>query len=75
MCELVNKLRPDVRISVAGIFGKGINDRAWCYSTLYDDEPPNFEKMMAKDEKVSSVEVFEDAVYIYFDMNKKEKLR
>lgn len=81
VCKLVNELRPDVDISVAGIFDEGINDRAWCYSTIYDSKPPNFENLVTKDEEVSMVEVAKDEklnvelVTIYFDMNKKRRRR
>lgn len=79
MCKLIRELRPDVDISVAGIFGEDINDRAWYYCTIYDSEHPIFENIVIKDEEVLTVEVVKDeklnaeAVYIYFDMNKKEE--
>lgn len=79
MCKLINELRPDVGISVFSIFGEGINDRAWHYSTIYDIKPPNFENMVTKDEEVSVVEVNKDeklnveTVYVGFNINKKEE--
>ena len=79
VCKLINELRPDVDISVTGVFGEGINDRAWCYSTICDSKPPNFENLVTKDEEVTAVKVIKDskenvhAVYIGFDMSKKEE--
>lgn len=79
MCELVRELRPGVDISVGVVFGEDVNDVAWCYSTIYDDKPPNFENLATKDKEVLSVDVVKneklnvEAVYIYFDMNKKKE--
>lgn len=79
LCKLIYELRPDVDISVTGVFGEDINDRAWCYSTIFDSKPPNFENLVTKDEEVTAVKVIKDskenvhAVYIGFDMSKKEK--
>lgn len=78
VCKLVNELRPDVDITVAGVFGEGINDRAWCYSTIYDSKPPNFEKLATKNKEVSAIEIVrgpelnDESMTVCFDMNKKE---
>lgn len=81
MCKIINELRPDVDINVVGIFGKGINDRAYCYSMIYDsNKPPNFENLVTKDEEVSFVEIDRDSklnienVNVCFYMNKEGEM-
>lgn len=79
LCKLIYELRPDVDITVAGDFGEGVNDRAWCYSTIYDSKPPNFENMVTKDKEVTAVEIArgpelnDESVTVCFDMSKKEE--
>lgn len=79
VCKLINTLRPDVYITVAGDFGEGANDRAWCYSTIYDSKPPNFENMATKGKEVTAVEIArgpelnDESVTVCFDMSKKEE--
>lgn len=78
ICKLIRDLQPGVDVSVAGVFGEDVNHVAWFYSTIYDAKPSDFENMATKDEEVLKVEIVRDeklnveAVYIYFDMNKKE---